>query len=238
MNIARLSTSEIAHRVAVDIPDGSYVNLGIGLPTLVANAVPPNREILYHSENGVLGIGPAPLPGEGDPELINAGKQVVTLLPGGCFMHHTDSFAIIRGGHLDVSVMGAFQVSESGDLANWATDDDALPPAVGGAMDLAVGASRVLVMMRHTTRDRRPKLLEHCTYPLTAKGVVSRVYTDLAVIDVTIDGFLVQEMVPGLSRDELAVLTGAQLHFAPDVRTLQVDEFGTTAALTLPSDHR
>jgi len=220
---ARLSSAEIARRVALDIPDGSYVNLGIGLPTLVANAVPPDREIIYHSENGILGIGPAPQPGEGDPELINAGKQYVTLLPGGCYVHHTDSFAIIRGGHLDVTVMGAFQVSASGDLANWATDDDALPPAVGGAMDLAVGAARVLVMMRHTTRDGRPKLLERCTYPLTASGVVGRVYTDLAVLDVTDEGFLVREMVPGLTRSELAAMTGARLRFAADNAVLQVD---------------
>lgn len=228
MTIARLSAPAMARRVALDIEDGSYVNLGIGLPTLVADAVPPDREVVYHSENGVLGVGPAPLSGEGDPELINAGKQLVTLVPGGCYVHHTDSFAMIRGGHIDITVMGAFQVSATGDLANWATDDDAFPPAVGGAMDLAIGAANVLVMMRHTTRDGRPKLLDRCTYPLTAARVVDRVYTDLAVLDVAEEGLVVREMVPGLTRDELAGMTGARLDFADDVTLLRVDE-GTLA---------
>ena len=208
---------EMARRIAVDIPDGSYVNLGIGLPTLVADAVAPGKEIVYHSENGVLGFGPAPAPGEGDPELINAGKQPVTLLPGGVYFHHTDAFVMMRGGHIDVTVLGAFQVSERGDLANWATDAAAMPPAVGGAMDLAVGAKRVLAMTTHTTKDGRPKLLPHCTFPLTAARVVDRVYTDLAVIDVAADGFLVREMAPGLTRDELQGLTAAQLGFAHEV---------------------
>lgn len=209
-----LTRDEMARRVAQDIPDGSYVNLGIGLPTLVANYVPPGREVIYHSENGILGMGPAPSPGEEDPELINAGKDLVTLLPGGAYVHHTDSFMIMRGGHLDVSVLGAFQVSASGDLANWATDDDTYPPAVGGAMDLAVGARRVLVLTTHTTSDGRPKLLERCTYPLTAAGVVDRVYTDLAVIDITDSGMLVREMIEGLTRDELQDRTAARLTFA------------------------
>jgi 3-oxoadipate CoA-transferase, beta subunit len=199
--------------VAQDIPDGSYVNLGIGLPTLVADVVPPGREIIYHSENGILGMGPSPEAGTGDPELINAGKQLVTLLPGGAYFHHTDAFVMMRGGHIDITVLGAFQVGANGDLANWATDDATLPPAVGGAMDLAVGARRVLVMTTHTTKDGRPKLLPACTFPLTAAAVVNRVYTDLAVLDVTPDGFVVREMVPGITRDELQARTAAPLRF-------------------------
>jgi 3-oxoacid CoA-transferase B subunit len=218
--IEPLTGTGIARRIAADIPDGSYVNLGIGLPTLVADAVDPAKEIVYHSENGILGMGPAPAPGEGDPELINAGKQPVTLLPGGAYFHHTDAFLMMRGGHIDVTVLGAFQVSERGDLANWRTDDVLHPPAVGGAMDLAVGARRVLVMTTHTTGDGRPKLLPHCTYPLTAAGVVDRVYTDLAVLDVTPEGFLVREMVPGLTPEELQGRTAAQLAFAPDLAVL------------------
>jgi 3-oxoadipate CoA-transferase, beta subunit len=219
--IRRLSGTDIARRIAADIPDGSYVNLGIGLPTLVADAVSPEKEIIYHSENGILGMGPAPAPGEGDPELINAGKQPVTLLPGGAFFHHTDAFLMMRGGHIDVTVLGAFQVSERGDLANWCTEDDTYPPAVGGAMDLAVGARRVLVVTTHTTKDGRPKLLPRCTYPLTAAGVVDRVYTDLAVIDVVAGQFLVREMVRGLSPEELQRLTAARLAFADDCALLE-----------------
>jgi 3-oxoadipate CoA-transferase beta subunit len=212
----RLTAQQMAARVAEDIPDGSYVNLGIGLPTLVADVVPPDREIVYHSENGILGMGPAPEPGTGDPELINAGKQLVTLVTGGAYFHHTDAFVMMRGGHIDITVLGAFQVSAGGDLANWATDDATQPPAVGGAMDLAVGARRVLVMTTHTTKDGRPKLLASCTYPLTAAAVVDRVYTDLAVIDVTPEGFVVREVVPGLTRDELQERTGAPLLFSKD----------------------
>jgi 3-oxoadipate CoA-transferase, beta subunit len=208
-----LTARQMAARVAQDIPDGSYVNLGIGLPTLVADVVPPGREIVYHSENGILGMGPAPEPGTGDPELINAGKQLVTLVPGGAYFHHTDAFVMMRGGHIDITVLGAFQVAANGDLANWTTDDATLPPAVGGAMDLAVGARQVFVLTTHTTKDGRPKLLPTCTYPLTAAAVVDRVYTDLAVLDVTPDGFVVREMVPGLGRDELQARTGAPLHF-------------------------
>jgi 3-oxoacid CoA-transferase B subunit len=208
-----LTARQMAARVAQDIPDGSYVNLGIGLPTLVADVVPPGREIVYHSENGILGMGPAPEPGTGDPELINAGKQLVTLLPGGAYFHHTDAFVMMRGGHIDITVLGAFQVAANGDLANWATDDATLPPAVGGAMDLAVGARQVFVLTTHTTKDGRPKLLPTCTYPLTAAAVVDRVYTDLAVLDVTPEGFVVREMVPGLGRAELQARTGAPLRF-------------------------
>jgi 3-oxoadipate CoA-transferase beta subunit len=219
--MSRLTRAEMAKRVALDIPDGSYVNLGIGLPTLVANYVPADREIIYHSENGILGMGPTPAPGQEDPDLINAGKDLVTLLPGGAYMHHTDSFMIMRGGHLDVSVLGAFQVSAAGDLANWATDDDTFPPAVGGAMDLAVGARRVLVLTTHNASDGRPKLLAQCTYPLTAAHVVDRIYTDLAVIDVARDGFVVREMVGGVTRRELENLTGAPLAYADEVGVLR-----------------
>jgi 3-oxoacid CoA-transferase B subunit len=218
--ITPLSDVALARRVAADIPDGSYVNLGIGLPTLVADVAGPDKEIVYHSENGILGMGPAPAPGTGDPELINAGKQPVTLLPGGCFFHHTDAFVMMRGGHIDVTVLGAFQVSERGDLAYWMTDVDMHPPAVGGAMDLAVGARRVLVMTTHVTRDGRPKLLPACTYPLTAAAVVDRVYTDLAVLDVTPGGFLVREMAAGLTAGELQERTAARLSFAGDVGVL------------------
>lgn len=208
-----LTARQMAARVAQDIPDGSYVNLGIGLPTLVADVVPPDREIVYQSENGILGMGPAPEAGTGDPELINAGKQPVTLLPGGAYFHHTDAFVMMRGGHIDITVLGAFQVAANGDLANWATDDASMPPAVGGAMDLAVGARRVFVMTTHTTKEGRPKLLPTCTYPLTAAAVVDRIYTDLAVIDVTPEGFVVREMVPGLTHDELQAKTAAPLRF-------------------------
>jgi 3-oxoadipate CoA-transferase beta subunit len=218
--IEPLTDIQVARRVAADIPDGSYVNLGIGMPTLVADCVGADKEIVYHSENGILGMGPAPAAGEEDFELVNAGKQPVTLLPGGSYFHHTDAFLMMRGGHIDVTVLGAFQVSERGDLANWATDVVGMPPAVGGAMDLAVGARRVLAITTHTTKDGRPKLLAHCTFPLTAARVVDRVYTDLAVVDVAPDGFLVREMAPGLTRDELQGLTAAQLGFADDVGTM------------------
>jgi 3-oxoacid CoA-transferase B subunit len=217
----RLDARDVARRVARDIPDGAYVNLGIGLPTLVADCVGADKEVVYHSENGILGMGPAPTPGEEDPELINAGKQPVTLLPGGAFFHHTDAFLMMRGGHVDVTVLGAFQVSETGDLANWATDDASHPPAVGGAMDLAVGAKRVLVLTTHTTRSGEPKLLPRCTYPLTAAGVVDRVYTDLAVLDVTPEGFCVREMVAGLTHEDLQGATAAQLTFADDLAVLE-----------------
>lgn len=207
----RFSREQMAARVARDIPDGSYVNLGIGLPTLVANHLPPEREIVLHSENGILGMGPAPAPGEEDRDLINAGKQPVTQLPGAAFFHHADAFAIMRGGHLDYCVLGAFQVSSRGDLANWHTGAPDAIPAVGGAMDLAIGARHVLVMMEHVTKSGASKLVERCTYPLTGIGCVSRVYTDLAVIDVTPSGLVAREWVDGLSFDELARLTGAPL---------------------------
>jgi len=207
----RLTREQLAARVARDIPDGAYVNLGIGLPTLVANHLPEDREVLLHSENGVLGMGPAPAPDEADPDLINAGKQPVTLRAGGCFFHHADSFAMMRGGHLDICVLGAFQVSANGDLANWHTGAPGAIPAVGGAMDLAVGAKRVYVMMEHLTKDGESKLVERCTYPLTGTGCVHRVYTDLAVIEVTPRGLVVVETVPGLEFEALQRLTRAPL---------------------------
>jgi len=205
------SRVEMAMRVATDIPDGAVVNLGIGLPTLVANHLPEGREVVLHSENGVIGMGPAPPPGEEDYDLINAGKQPVTLLPGGSFFHHADSFAMMRGGHLDVCVLGAFQVSASGDLANWHTGAADAIPAVGGAMDLAIGAKKTYVMMEHTTKGGEQKIVERCSYPLTGVGCVARIYTDLAVIDVTPAGLAVREIVEGLSHDELQKLTGAPL---------------------------
>lgn len=206
-----LRTEDVARRLAQDIPSGAYVNLGIGLPTMVANYVSPDREVIYHSENGILGVGPSPAPGQENPELINASKQFVTLLRGGAYFDNALSFGMMRGGHIDIAVLGAYQVSEKGDLANWATDDEKYPPAVGGAMDLAVGAKQLFVLMRHTTPDNRPKILEKCTYPLTGAGVVTRIYTDLAVIHVTPEGLRVQELHPGNTFDEVQALTGATL---------------------------
>ena len=206
----RLNRDQMAARVARDIPEGAYVNLGIGLPTRVANFLPKDREIFLQSENGLLGMGPAPAKGEEDWDLINAGKEPVTLLTGGAFFHHTDSFAMMRGGHLDIAVLGAFQVSVSGDLANWHSGGDAIP-AVGGAMDLAVGAKSVWVMMEHLTKEGRSKIVERCTYPLTGVGVVKRVYTDLTVIDVTPRGLVASRTVAGLPFDELQRLTGVPL---------------------------
>ncbi|MEY3264242.1 MAG: hypothetical protein RL717_1719 [Pseudomonadota bacterium] len=207
----RFTRDEIAQRVARDIPEGAYVNLGIGLPTLVANHLDPARDIFLHSENGLLGMGPAPAPGEEDEDLINAGKQPVTLLTGGAYFHHGDSFAMMRGGHLDICVLGAFQVAQNGDLANWHTGAPDAIPAVGGAMDLAVGARSVFVMMEHQTKTGESKIVEQCTYPLTGIGCVSRIYTDLAVIDVTPQGLRVREMAEGLSLDALQTLTGVAL---------------------------
>jgi 3-oxoadipate CoA-transferase, beta subunit len=202
---------QMAARVAQDIPEGAYVNLGIGLPTLVANHLPNDREIILHSENGLLGMGPAPAAGEEDDDLINAGKQPVTLLAGGAFFHHADSFAMMRGGHLDICVLGAFQVSVRGDLANWHTGAADAIPAVGGAMDLAIGAKKTFVMMEHLTKQGESKIVAACTYPLTGIGCVSRIYTDLAVIDVTPQGLKVIERVEGLSFDALQRLSGVPL---------------------------
>ena len=210
----RFSRDEMAARVARDIPEGAYVNLGIGLPTMVANHLPKDREILLHSENGILAMGPAPAPGHEDADLINAGKQPVTLLPGGAYFHHADSFAMMRGGHLDFCVLGAFQVSVHGDLANWHTGAPDAIPAVGGAMDLAIGAKHVFVMMEHLTKDGQSKIVTQCTYPLTGVRCVNRIYTDLAVIDVTPEGLGVIDIVDGLAFDELARLTGVPLRDA------------------------
>jgi len=211
----RMTRDQMAARVARDIPEGACVNLGIGLPTLVGNHLPKNREILLQSENGVVGMGPAPAPGEEDFDLINAGKEPVTLLPGGAFFHHADSFAMMRGGHLDICVLGAFQVSVSGDLANWHTGAPDAIPAVGGAMDLAIGAKQVFVMMDHLTKSGQSKIVQRCTYPLTGVACVNRIYTDLAVLDITLEGLRVHEMADGLSFDELCRLTGVPLLFEP-----------------------
>ena len=207
----RYTKEQMAARVAADIPNGAYVNLGIGLPTTVANHLPQDREIILHTENGLLGMGPAPEANAEDPDLINAGKQPVTALPGASYFHHADSFAMMRGGHLDFCVLGAFQVSVSGDLANWHTGAPDAIPAVGGAMDLAIGAKRVYVMMEHLTKKGESKIVEQCSYPLTGVGCVNRIFTDLAVIDVTPQGLKVLEMAPGLSFAELQRLSGVLL---------------------------
>ena len=215
----RLTRDQMAARVARDIPAGAYVNLGIGLPTMVANHIPREREVFLHSENGILGMGPAPAAGEEDWDLINAGKQPVTLLTGGAYFHHADSFGMMRGGHLDICVLGAFQVSRGGDLANWHTGAPDAIPAVGGAMDLAIGAKRVFVMMEHQTKAGEHKIVERCGYPLTGIGCVSRIYTDLAVIDVTPDGLVALEWVEGLSFAQLCETTGAPLARAATAAT-------------------
>ena len=207
----RFTRDQIAARVAQDIPEGAYVNLGIGLPTKVANYLPAEREVFLHSENGLLGMGPAPAPEDEDEDLINAGKQPVTLLTGGAYFHHADSFAMMRGGHLDVCVLGAFQVSEHGDLANWHTGAPDAIPAVGGAMDLAIGAKQVFVMMDHVTKSGESKIVEACSYPLTGVACVNRIYTDMAVLNVTPNGLAVLEMAPGLTFEELQAATGATL---------------------------
>ncbi len=202
---------QMAARVARDIPEGAVVNLGIGLPTLVSNYLPRDREVILHSENGVLGMGPAPPKGEEDYDLINAGKAPVTLLPGGCYFHHADSFAMMRGGHLDICVLGAFQVSVRGDLANWHTGEPGAIPAVGGAMDLAIGAKQTFVMMELLTKKGESKLVDECSYPLTGLACVSRIYTDLAVIDVTANGLRAVELIDGLAFDELLKLSGVPI---------------------------
>jgi len=205
--------TQMAARVAQDIPEGWFVNLGIGIPTMVGDHVPMDREVILHSENGILGMGPAPAPDQVNAWLVNAGKQPVTLRPGGSFFHHADSFGMIRGGHIDLCVLGAFEVAANGDIANWATSENDSAPAVGGAMDLAAGAKRLWVVMEHTTKDGAPKLVERCSYPLTAMGAVQRVFTNLAVIDVVPGrGFVVREIVPGLSLADLQAKTGATLH--------------------------
>jgi 3-oxoadipate CoA-transferase, beta subunit len=204
--------NEMAQKAAHDIPDGSYVNLGIGIPELIAEYVPPGIEVIYHTENGLLGMGPVPETGGEDVELINAGKKYVSAIPGACFFHHADSFAMIRGGHLDISVLGAYQVSKEGDLANWSTGEPGAIPAVGGAMDLVAGVKNVWVITSHTAKDGMAKLVNECTFPLTGKKVVDRIYTDLAVIDVTENGLRVREMAPGVTMEYLQERTEAPLY--------------------------
>jgi 3-oxoadipate CoA-transferase beta subunit len=211
MAYQRKTKDQVAARVAQDIPEGAYVNLGIGLPTMVANHLDKSRDIFLHSENGILGMGPAPAAGEEDEDVINAGKQPVTLLTGGSYFHHGDSFAMMRGGHLDICVLGAFQVSVQGDLANWHTGAPDAIPAVGGAMDLAIGAKSVYVMMEHQTKTGESKIVQACTYPLTGIGCVNRIYTDLAVMDVTPQGLIVRDIAEGMSLQELEKLTGVAL---------------------------
>jgi len=215
-----LNRRQIAWRAAQDLADGTYVNLGIGLPTMVADFIPADREIVLHSENGILGVGPAPGDNEIDWDLINAGKQPITLVTGGSYVHHTDSFLMIRGGHLDLALLGAFEVSEEGDLANWTTDDPSFPPGVGGAMDLAVGAKEIRVLVEHTTRTGAPRIRRRCGLPLTAAGVVRRIYTDLAVIDVTADGLVVREIVEDVDFRTLQARTEAMLRPASDITVL------------------
>jgi 3-oxoadipate CoA-transferase beta subunit len=208
MSIQKRTKDQLAARVAQDIPEGAVVNLGIGQPTLVANHIPKTREVLLHSENGLLGMGPAPAPGEEDYDLINAGKQPVTLLPGGSYFHHTDSFAMMRGGHLDICVLGAFQVSATGDLANWHTGEKDAIPAVGGAMDLAVGARQTWVMMDLLTKQGESKIVQTCSYPLTGIACVKRVYTDVCTLDCTPQGLKLVDLVDGLTHAELEKMIG------------------------------
>jgi 3-oxoadipate CoA-transferase, beta subunit len=219
----KLSGAQIAWRAAQDIADGAYVNLGIGLPEMVANFQPHGRMAVFHTENGVLGFGEAPPSGEEDWDLINAGKKAITLKPGAAFFHHADSFAMVRGGHLDVAVLGAFQVAQNGDLANWSTGPNGIP-AVGGAMDLVHGAKRVAVITDHVTKDGKPKLVERCSMPLTGVGCVTRVYTSLAVVDIERGRFVLREKLPTISQEDLQSVTGACLHRDGAVADLVVPE--------------
>lgn len=216
-----LNRDQMAWRVAQDIPGGAYVNLGIGMPEMVANHVAKDRQIIFHCENGILGMGPVAAPGEEDFDLVSAGKKPVTAIPGAAFFDSADSFAMIRGGHIDIAVLGAFQVSATGDLANWSTGAPGMTPAVGGAMDLAQGARKVFVITEHTTKDGAPKIIPECTYPLTGSGVVTTIYTDLAVIGMDEDGPVVREIVAGLSFDGLQARTGAALTLGPDCKALE-----------------
>ncbi|HUN43263.1 MAG TPA: 3-oxoacid CoA-transferase subunit B [Acetobacteraceae bacterium] len=211
-NIQPLDRIGIARRIAEDIPEGWFVNLGIGIPTGVSDHVPHDREVIFHAENGVIGMGPSPPPDAVNPYLISAGVQPITLRTGGSFVHHADSFAIARGGHLDLCVLGAFEVSETGDIANWARSPNEPVRQIGGAMDLAIGAKRVWVAMEHVTKEGASRIVRYCSYPLTAKGVVRRVYTNLAVLDVTPRGFMVRDIVPGLTFEALQACSEAKLH--------------------------
>ncbi len=216
-----LTRAQMAWRAAQDIFDGAYVNLGIGIPEMVARFVPEGREVIYHTENGVLGFGPPPEPGEEVAELINAGKKPITLNPGASFFHHADSFAMIRGGHIDICILGALQVGDNGDLANWSTGAKDAVPAVGGAMDLVAGVKRVYVIADHVTSRGEPKFLHRCTYPLTGAGVIQRIYSNLAVLDITPEGFLLRETAPGVTVEELRELTDAPLALAEDLKTIE-----------------
>lgn len=223
MTQERLSNAQIAWRAAQDIADGAYVNLGIGFPEMVAKFQPPGREAIFHTENGVLGFGEGPPPGEEDWDLINAGKKAITLKPGASFFDHADSFAMVRGGHLDVAILGAFQVAQNGDLANWSTGPNGVP-AVGGAMDLVHGAKQVAVVTDHVTKGGKPKLVERCSMPLTGVGCVKRVYTSLAVVDVEDGRFVLREKLPAISLETLQSLTGAKLHLDGGLADLVVPE--------------
>ncbi|MBW4706340.1 3-oxoacid CoA-transferase subunit B [Roseobacter sp. YSTF-M11] len=223
MTLPKLTGAQIAWRAAQDIEDGAYVNLGIGLPERIAQFQPEGRTVTYHTENGVLGFGDAPAPGQEDWDLINAGKKAITIKPGASFFNHADSFAMVRGGHLDLAVLGAYQVAENGDLANWSVGSKGVP-AVGGAMDLVHGAKRVAVITDHVTKDGKPKLMRECTLPLTGKACVTRIYTSLAVLDITPMGFVLREKVPGVSFDQLQTVTGAPLHIDETVQDLKAPE--------------
>lgn len=223
MTLPKLTSSQIAWRAAQDIEDGAYVNLGIGLPERIAQFQPEGRVVTYHTENGLLGFGQAPPEGEEDWDLINAGKKAVTLEPGASFFHHADSFAVVRGGHLDLAVLGAYQVAANGDLANWSVGAKGVP-AVGGAMDLVHGAKRVAVITDHVAKDGSPKLLDTCTLPLTGKSCVTRVYTSLAVIDITDRGFVLRDKVRDMPFDDLQAVTGATLHVDGPISELNVPE--------------
>jgi 3-oxoadipate CoA-transferase beta subunit len=208
-----LTRDQMAARAGADIPEGWFVNLGIGAPTLIADHI-ADREVIFHAENGILGVGPKPTPENINPWVINAGKQYVTLLPGASTMNSAESFGIIRGGHLDLAVLGGYEVAENGDLANWSTGENDVAPAVGGAMDLGAGAKRVWVLMDHTTKTGQPRLVESCKYPLTALGSVTRVYTNIAVVDITPKGFVLVECAPGVTFEDVQARTGAKLHKA------------------------
>ena len=219
MAYEKLTNAQIAWRAAQDIEEGAYVNLGIGFPEMVAKYQPEGREAIFHTENGILGFGEAPAPGSEDWDLINAGKKAVTLNPGAAIFHHADSFAMVRGGHLDVAILGAYQVAQNGDLANWRVGSKGVP-AVGGAMDLVHGAKRVAVLTDHVTKDGKPKLVERCSFPLTGVGCVTRIYSSLAVIDIERGAFLLREKLPSISLDELHSLTGAPLKTDAGVQDL------------------
>ncbi len=221
MAYTKLTNAQIAWRAAQDIEDGAYVNLGIGFPEMIAKFQPEGRDVIYHTENGVLGFGGAPKEGEEDWDLINAGKKAITLKPGASFFHHADSFSMVRGGHLDLAVLGAYQVAQNGDLANWRVGSKGVP-AVGGAMDLVHGAKRVAVVTDHITKDGKPKLVETCTFPLTGVGCVTRVYTSLAVVDIVDGHFVLREKLPGMTLEELQDVTGAPLHLEGDPADLTV----------------